>query len=197
MVSAVCNPSIYCFCFQDQDDIIKKHDGLLVSFWTFFFDIWCSMSSMFVFAVVLEYKMLPLIHWYYIACGLFCHKIGEFWCAIIVELLPRIKVGWAEMIIGLKMAIGLKWLSAISAPHGYHICATWLPHQRWCCRHVAATSMPHGCHVICYVTAHHQLPSHQLPCPHPSQRPTHLYKWHGKLIHDDHFHHRFWASGWV
>jgi hypothetical protein len=169
-----------------------------------FFDIWCSMSSMFVFVVVLEYKMLPLVHWYYIACGLFCHKIGEFWCAIIVELLPRIKV------------VGLKWLLGWN---GYwvemticHISATWLPHQR----HVATTSAPRGCHISagvaatllphqCHVVAtsfvmwlsHHQLPSHQLPCPHPSQLPTHLYKWHDKLIHDDHFRHRFWASGWV
>jgi hypothetical protein len=36
-----------------------------------------------------------------------------------------------------------------------------------------------------------------LPHPHPRQQPIHLYEWRGKLIHDDQFRHRIWASGWV
>jgi hypothetical protein len=68
--------------------------------------------------------------------------------------------------------------------------ATWLPCQRHTIamsaprrRHVASTSEPRGIHVSAALA--------------PRQQPTQLYKWRGKSIHDDHFRHRFWASGWV
>jgi hypothetical protein len=59
--------------------------------------------------------------------------------------------------------------------------------------HVSVTSVPCVCHVSATRLPCHQLTCHQLPC----QQPTHLYKWRRESIHDNHFRHRFWASGWV
>jgi hypothetical protein len=105
------------------------------------------------------------------------------------------------------MWVGLKWLLGLG-PCGCHISATWQPRLRhvsaiWQPRqcHVAATLAPCGSHVeprVCHISTR-CLPHHLHVIYHISacHLPTHLYKWCGKLIHDGHFRHRFWALGWV
>jgi hypothetical protein len=68
-----------------------------------------------------------------------------------------------------------------SAPRGCHVSSMRMPHH---C-HVDATLSPRCYHIICHVAA----TSSATWLPH--QLPTHLYKWRGKLIHDDHFRHIF------
>jgi hypothetical protein len=81
---------------------------------------------------------------------------------------------------------------------------TWTPcHMPYGCPvscHVAPCHLPCGCHVICHVVATSSAAMSVTTSYATSlsmSSATHLYKWCGKLIQDDHFHHRFWALGWV
>jgi hypothetical protein len=153
-----------------------------------------------------------MVIWCQIMDVFFCQICFVFWNLVVLNLLTHL-LGWNVyefclkcVWVGCNVFIWAKTSAQFEAQFKFGLvknCSCLRHHLPRQCHtvphvyHVSATRLPCGCHLICHVAATSSTDMSSIATSAPRQQPTHLHKWRGESIHDDHFRHRFWASGWV